>query len=329
MGNCDGWFIILVLIIQLCRQHPGETCCGALQKTHIQWYNHNDDNEMYLEHISASLTLSRRASRRSGGKMWALSDAGEGSLLCSVPRWLHAEACGAPLDGSQEISRQSGGFCIPHVPSTAKAYLTGVALAQICCVLLSWRFCGAPVGRRKVLSCCQSSQATQPDQSQRREHRDSDQCVAKHPGGYLQRVLVECVTLSVSKFGRKQGWINLLVVHVKFMFKTLQEVINVKVSKCDIRVYEQNAQEDTMWLLCADLDLQIMYGIRSSLKIHPSRCLNICSCSDKKKHHLGQGLVLGSVAWLLAYIPIQPKGVQCRSRLRFVQVSQVCCHQTK
>lgn len=166
MGNCDGWFIILVLIIQLCRQHPGEMCCGALQKTHIQWYNHNDDNEMYLEHISASLSLFSSASCCSCGRIWALSDAEEASLLRSGPRWLLVEACGAPHDGSPEISRQSRGFCIPHVPSTVKAYLTGVALAQICCVLLSWSFDGAPVGRRNLPSYCQSSQATQPGQSQ-------------------------------------------------------------------------------------------------------------------------------------------------------------------
>ncbi len=166
MGNCDGWFIILVLIIQLCRQRPGETCCGALQKTHIQWYNHNDDNEMYLEHISASLSLFPSASRRSGGRMWGLSDAEEASLLRTGPRWLLVDACDAPHDGSPEISRQSGGLCIPHVPSTEKAYLTGVALAQICRVLLSWSFGGAPVGRRNLPSYCQSSRATQPDQIQ-------------------------------------------------------------------------------------------------------------------------------------------------------------------
>lgn len=36
---------------------PGERCCSALPKTHNHWYNYNDDNEMYLEHVSRSLSV--------------------------------------------------------------------------------------------------------------------------------------------------------------------------------------------------------------------------------------------------------------------------------
>lgn len=36
---------------------PRERCCSALPKTHNHWYNYNDDNEMYLEHVSRSLSL--------------------------------------------------------------------------------------------------------------------------------------------------------------------------------------------------------------------------------------------------------------------------------